>query len=90
MTVSVKLDDKLEERLQRLAQAQQRSANGIVRDAIEQYVHREEARAAFLQEAATAWEAYGQDGLHLTGDETRSWLRKWGTEGETPAPECHE
>src|SRR5277367_1478114 len=27
---------------------------------------------------------------HLTGEETRAWLRTWGTDAETEAPPCHD
>jgi predicted transcriptional regulator len=29
-------------------------------------------------------------GMHLTGDETRAWLRGWETDAETKAPPCHD
>ncbi len=41
-TTSLKLDGKLKSRLQKLAEARRRSAHWLMRDAIEQYVEREE------------------------------------------------
>lgn len=61
-----------------------------MREAIEQYVNREEARETFRAEAETAWQAWQLDGKHLTGQEVRTWLDNWGTDDETAAPECHE
>lgn len=61
-----------------------------MREAIEQYVAREEQREAFKQEALQAWTAYQETGRHLTGEQTSDWLRTWGTAGEQPAPECHD
>ena len=90
MATSVKIDDTLKSRVQQLADSRQRSSHWIMREAILQYVEREEARASFRAEAMNAWKAYRESGLHLTGAEVREWLGKWGTESETGAPECHE
>jgi predicted transcriptional regulator len=61
-----------------------------MREAIQQYVEREEARESFKQEAVVSWAAYQETGLHLTGQEVRDWLNNWGTDTETATPECHE
>lgn len=90
MATSIKIDDALKGRIQRLADTRRRSAHWIMREAIEQYVEREEARANFEAEALASWESYRETGLHLTGEEARNWLETWGTDGETGAPECHE
>ncbi len=90
MATSVKLDDELKSRIQRLADVRQRSAHWIMREAIRNYVEREEARESFKQEALASWTAYQETGQHLTGQEARDWLNTWGTEKETEIPECHE
>jgi len=90
MAVSVKIDNELKIRVQRLAESRKRSAHWIMREAIEQYVSREEARASFQAEAQDAWKSYRETGLHLTGEEVRDWLDDWGTEKETKVPACHE
>lgn len=90
MAVSVKLDDELKGRVQKLASARRRSAHWIMREAIEQYVAREEARERFRQEALASWAEYQTTGLHLTGDEVQAWLGTWGTETESEMPACHE
>ena len=87
---SIKLDDELKSRVQNLAGVRRRSAHWIMREAIEQYVEREEKRESFKQEALAAWAEYQETGLHLTGEEVRAWLSTWGTEEEQAAPECHE
>ncbi len=89
MAISVKLDDALKGRVQHLAKLQQRSPHWVMREAIKQYVEREEARESFKQEALASWTAYQATGRHLTGAEVRAWLNNWGTEAEGP-PECHE
>ena len=60
-----------------------------MREAIREYVTREEARERFLQEAMASWSAYQETGRHLTGEEMRAWLGTWGTEANEP-PKCHE
>ncbi|MCW9058346.1 MAG: CopG family ribbon-helix-helix protein [Gammaproteobacteria bacterium] len=90
MAVSIKIDDELKNRIQQLAGLRRRSAHWIMREAIQQYVQREEARESFRQEALASWVAYQETGRHLTGSEARSWLDTWGTDDERAAPECHE
>ena len=88
--ISVKLDDNLKSRIKQLAQRQQRSAHRIMREAIRDYVVKEEAKEKFVQEALASWSSYKQTGKHLSEDEVREWLQTWGTDNETEIPECHE
>ena len=90
MATSIKIDDELKSRVQHLAERQHRSAHWIMREAITQYVEREEARESFRQEAMASWTAYQDTSRHLTGQELRTWLDTWGTEAESALPECHE
>lgn len=90
MATSMKLDEDLKNRVQQLASQRRRSAHWLMREAIQQYVEREEARENFRQEALAAWTEYQETGRHLTGEETRQWLRTWGSEAETELPACHE
>ena len=90
MATSIKIDDELKGRVQHLAALRQRSAHWIMREAIAQYVEREEARETFKQEALASWAAYQETGRHLTGQAVRSWLNTWGTEAETELPQCRE
>ncbi len=87
---SIKLDDELKRRVQHLADNRQRSAHWLMREAIEQYVEREERRETFKQNALKAWEDYQATGLHVTGEEVERWLASWGTDDEALPPQCHE
>ncbi|MDR2195551.1 MAG: CopG family ribbon-helix-helix protein [Gallionellaceae bacterium] len=87
---SIQLDDDLKGRIQHLADAHQRTSHWIVREAISQYVEREEKREALRQDALNAWKEYQRTGLHLTGEEVEEWLASWGTENELPPPVCHK
>jgi predicted transcriptional regulator len=90
MAVSVKLDEDLKSRVQLLATTRQRSPHWVMREAIRQYIEREEARESFKQEALASWTAYQETGRHVTGAEARAWLNTWGTDAEAEPPECHE
>lgn len=88
--MSVKLDPDTRTRIEHLAQARQRTTHWMMREAISQYVEREEKREAFRQDAIRAWEEYQETGLHATAAEVDAWLASWGTESERPAPQCHK
>jgi len=87
--VAVKLESDMRERLSRLAKARKHTSHFLMREAILEYVEREEKREAFHQEAMRSWEEYAETGLHVTGAEVIEWLRTWGTEHESAAPTCH-
>ena len=88
--MSVKLDDDLKSRVQQLAQRQQRTAHRIMREAIRDYVEKEESKEMFVHESLVSWSSYKKNGKHLTGQEVREWLQTWGTDSEAEIPECHE
>jgi predicted transcriptional regulator len=75
-------------RVKHLASQRDRSAHWLMREAIRQYVEREEARESFKDEAQAAWAAYQETGRHLTGADAAAWLATWGTDAETSAPGC--
>jgi len=90
MATSVKLDDDLKHRIQHLADLRHRSAHWIMKEAIRDYVVREESRESFKQEALASWKAYQETGEHLTGEEVRGWLKDWGADNNKEIPPCHE
>lgn len=90
MALSIKLDDEMKARIRALAEQRQRSPHWIMKEAIRQYVENEEARSSFEREALASWHHYRETGLHLTGQEVQDWLKSWGTDEETDAPECHK
>lgn len=85
----MKLDEEMKQRVQKLAGLRQRSAHWILREAITQYVEREEARESFKQEAREPWTAFQETGQHLRGETVLNWLNTWGTETEAEIPACH-
>ena len=86
---SIKLDDELKGRVQHLASARRRSSHWIMREAIAEYVEREEKREAIKQDALRAWSEHQRTGLHLTLEEADAWLAKLEAGEDTAPPECH-
>lgn len=85
---SIKLNDDLKERVQRLAEARRHPVDWLMHEAIEQYVEREEKREALNQDTLKAWEDYQATGLYATADEVEEWLASWGSADEVSAPVC--
>ncbi len=81
------LDAALKGRLQRLAEARQRTPRGLMREAIAQYVDREEKRDAFHAAGVAAWREVEASGLHVTAEEADAWLAELeaGHDVEPPA-----
>ncbi|MDD5469114.1 MAG: ribbon-helix-helix protein, CopG family [Anaerolineales bacterium] len=88
--VSVKLDADELMRLKTLAEARQRKPHFLMKEALRQYLDREERRESFHREAMDNWREYQETGLHLIGGEVAAWLDTWGTDAEQEAPACHE
>ena len=88
-STSLKLDQNLKKRVQRLASERRRSAHWVMREAVEQYVSREEKREKLRQDALAAWNHYQTTGLHATAEEADAWLAKLEAGKDAKAPECH-
>ena len=88
--VSVKLDPETKAKIEHLAQARDRSPHWMMREAITQYVEREERKEAFRRDTLDAWQEFQETGLHVSLEEADQWLAGWGTEIEGGAPACHK
>ena len=88
-TTSLKLDSAIKERVRRLALARRRSPHWVMREAVEQYVEREEKRAQFRRDALAAWAGYRTTGLHVTSGEADAWLAKLEAGQRAVIPKCH-
>lgn len=87
--VAVKLDQETRDRLKRLADARDRSTHWMLREAIAQFLSREEAREAFRQAGLAAWQEYQTTGQHVTHEDADAWLAKLEAGEETDIPQCH-
>lgn len=88
MAVSLKIDDTMKARVQNLASARDRTAHWVMREAIREYVEREEKREAFRQAGLRAWESYQRTGLHVTGKDADAWLAKLEAGEDAELPTC--
>ena len=87
--VAIKLCDDIKNRVKHLAEVRQRSSHWLMREAISQYVEREEKREQFRQETLLAWQGFKETGLHVTADEADAWLAKLEEGNFVEPPECH-
>jgi predicted transcriptional regulator len=87
--VAIKIDASIKDRVQRLATARNRTPHWLMREAISQYVEREEKREAFRQDAISAWNDYQATGRHVTLDEADAWLAKLEAGQDVEPPEWH-
>ena len=86
--VAVKLDDVSRARIKKLADARQRTPHWMMREAITQYIEREEKRETFRQDAIAAWEVYQRSGHSVSFDEADAWLGKLESGLDAEPPEC--
>jgi predicted transcriptional regulator len=87
--VAIKIDDDTKARVKRLAEARQRTSHWLMREAITQYVEREEKRETFRQGTLKAWDEYRTAGLHVSADEADAWLAQLEQGADVEPPECH-
>lgn len=87
--VAIKIDLDMKERVKRLAESRHRTPHWLMREAISQYVEREEKREAFRQDGIRAWNEYQATGLHVTLEEADAWIVKLEAGQDVVPPECH-
>jgi predicted transcriptional regulator len=88
--VCIRVDAPLRERVRTIAERKRRSANSIMKEAIEKFIDAEERRAAFQREVLESMRDYEETGLHLTLDEIKAWMDECRAAGEiVDMPECH-
>lgn len=87
--MSVKLDAETRSRIEHLAASRRRSTHWMMREAIGQYIEREEKGESFRQDAIQAWDEYQATGLHVTLQEADVWLAKLEAGQDVEPPPCH-
>ena len=86
--VAIKIDEDTKVRVKRLADARQRTPHWLMREAITQYVDREEKREAFRQDTLQAWETFRATGQHATADQADAWLSLLEQGNDVDPPAC--
>lgn len=82
---SVRMPDDLLERLDATAERLRRSKGWIIKDAVREYLEREDQRARRLDETKQAL-AEMEAGELIDGDEVLTWLDSWGSDPEREPP----
>ena len=88
--VSLKLAPGERDRLAALAVARKRTPHYLMREAVSEYLGREEARQSFRDEAARALQDYKDTGLHVTQEEVDAWVDSLGTRKPKQRPKWHK
>jgi len=88
-SVTIKLDAADRVRISTLAAARKRTPHYLMKEAILEYVKKEEARQSFITAAQSSFEHYKQTGLHITLDEFSSWVDQVQHNPAEPVPACH-
>jgi predicted transcriptional regulator len=84
--MAIKLPQEDRDRLKKLGEAKKRSAHWLAKEAITQFLDREEAAEQFRKETLDRWEDYCQTGKTVSNDAVFNWLDSWGTDNELEAP----
>jgi RHH-type rel operon transcriptional repressor/antitoxin RelB len=83
-TVTVRIPDKLKKRLNKLADATDRSSSWLAAHALEVYVEDQEWQIATIKKGVRDL----QEGRVASHKKVARWLRSWDKKGEHPAPTC--
>ena len=88
-SVTIKLDAVDRDRIATLAQAKKRTPHYLMKEAILDYVKKEEARHHFIAAAESSFVHYKETGLHVSLDEFSAWVDQVQENPAAPLPECH-
>jgi len=88
-TLTVTLDPADRDRIASLAAMKERTPHFLMKEAILEYMQREEARLNFTKAAETSFEHYKETGLHITLDEFSEWVDEAQQSPHVAIPICH-
>ena len=88
--VAVKLPIEVRDRLKAVAENQDRSMHWLMREAVNQFLEREEAKASLRAAADASWQHYQETGLHVTLEETNAWMEKLIEGKDAGELKCHD
>lgn len=88
-TVSVKLDAADREKIASLAVMKKRTPHYLMKEAIVDYIRREEAQQNFIKVAEASFEHYKATGLYITLDEFSSWVDEVQLNPSARMPDSH-
>ena len=83
---AVKLDDAIYDRLKVLGETRQRSPHWLMKEAIRQFLDREEAAEQIRLDTLQRLAQFEADEKTISHDVMDAWLASWGTDGEGQCP----
>ena len=83
---AIKLDDEIYSRLKALAEARQRTPHWLMKEAIRQFLEREEESEQLRRESLERWERFEATGETVSHEAVEAWLQTWGTDREGKCP----
>lgn len=85
-TKAIKLDDATYERLKALGESRQRSPHWLMKEAIRQFLEREEEAERIRRDTLERLARYDETGEATSHEAVDAWLATWGTDGEGACP----
>lgn len=85
---AIRLSADEQARIAHLAEIKQRKPHWIMKEALRQYLDREDEAEKLRQETLASWDDYARTGMHVSEDAMNSWLDTWGSVSEAEPPKC--
>jgi predicted transcriptional regulator len=85
-TIGVKIDQTTKDRLRALAEAKDRTPHWIMKEALAQFLDREERREHGRREDQARWDRFVLTGESVPHERARQWLRSLAEGKEEPCP----
>lgn len=83
---AVKLDDATYSRLKALGESRQRAPHWLMKEAIKQFLDREEAAESRKKDTLERIARFEKTGESIPFEAVDAWLATWGTENEGKCP----
>ena len=90
ISTTVKIEPETKARLKSLADLKNRNPHWVMKEAIHQYLDREETQEQLRQDVMSAWQNYETTGLHVTQTEAQDWMDSLISGQNIEPPECHD
>ena len=88
-SVTIKFEAADRDRIAILATNKKRTPHYLMKEAILDYVKKEEARQRFIAAAESSFGHFKETGLHITLDDFSTWINRVQQDAATPIPACH-
>jgi predicted transcriptional regulator len=85
----VKLEPSLKTRLKKLGKAKHRTTHWLMKEAIAQYIEREEEAEQLKKDTLLRWQEAEQNKI-VSHHKVADWLDTWGRAHEKERPECEK